>query len=151
MGTLSEFEHLHEHIERMWERLAGGHPGQPRFQPPVIEPPADVYETADAVVVVIEIPGVRGQDVELSFAEGRMMVRGEKRDLHHHEQLQHHRERIYSQMEIARGVFERVVPLPAPVDTEQVAVDYDDGLLRIVMPKRQAVSARRIKVTVRES
>ncbi|MBI2759917.1 MAG: Hsp20/alpha crystallin family protein [Chloroflexi bacterium] len=150
MGTLSDFEHLHEHIEKMWERLAGGHPGQPRFQPPVIEPPADVYQTAGAVVVVLEIAGMRGQDVELSIADGRLTVRGEKTDVHHHGSIEEHRGREYIQMEIARGPFARTVPLPALVDGDHVSVRYEDGLLQITLPKRQAVAARRIKVSVRE-
>ncbi len=145
MGTFSEFDHLHEQMEKMWERLTGGLPGQPHFRPPVLEPPADVYETADAVVVVIEITGMRGQDVEMNITDNTLTVRGEKKHPHHHG------ERVYTQMEIGRGPFERTVALPVLVDGERATVRYEDGLLELTLPKRQPASARRIKVTVKEA
>jgi HSP20 family protein len=144
MGAFSEFDHLHEHIEKMWDRLTGGHPGQPRFRPPVLEPPTDVYQTAESVVVMMEIPGMRGQDVEMSISDDSLIVRGEKKDPHHHG------ERVYKQMEIACGPFERVVPLPSPVDGDHATVRYEDGLLEITLPKRQPAATHRIKVTVKE-
>jgi len=143
MGTFSQFDHLQEHLERMWERLTGGSPGQPRFLPPVFEPPTDVYQTADAVVVVLEISGMRGRDVEVSIADGRLTVRGEKRDPHGHG------ERVYSQMEIGCGPFARTITLPAPVEGERATLRYEDGLLEITLPKRQPTAAHRIRVTVR--
>ena len=145
MGSFSEFDHLHEHLERMWDRLMGGPPGQPRFRPPMLEPQTDVYQTPEAVVVVMEISGMRGHDVEISIADGQLTVRGEKQSPHQHG------ERVYTQMEIGHGPFERTVALPALVDSEQVAVRYEDGLLEITLPKRQPAAGRRIKVTVKES
>ena len=144
MGTFSEFDHLHEHIEKMWDRLTGGHPGQPRFGPPIIEPPADVYETEDSVVVVIEISGMRGQDVELNIADSRLTVRGERRESHLHPQ------RVYTQVEIGCGPFERAIALPSPVEGDRAAVRYEDGLLEITLPKRQPAAIRKIKVTVQD-
>ncbi len=144
--AFAEFEHLQEHMDRMFERLTGGPPGHPRFRAPVIEPPTDVYQTDTAVVVVIEIAGMRGRDIEMSIADGRLLVRGEKQDPHPFDQ---HTARQYSQMEIARGPFECRVPLPALVDAEQTAIRYEDGMLEITMPKRQAAPAQRIKLTVR--
>lgn len=140
----TEFDHLHEHIEKMWERLTGGDPAHPRFCPPVLAPPTDVYQTPEAVVIVMEITGMRGQDVEMSITEGRLTIRGEK-----HDPLIHG-ERVYAQMEIGRGPFERTVPLPASVDADQAVVRYEDGLLEITLPKRQLAGTHRIKVTVKE-
>lgn len=158
MSVFSEFEHLHEQIEKMWERFGTGMPGQPRYQPPTIEPPADVYQTADAVVVVVEIAGLRGQDIEVTINDGRLTLRGEKTDQHHHHHEHasepvhdHRRERVYSQMEIARGPFERTLSLPAAVDADQLSVRYEDGLLQITLPRKQAAATHRIRVTVRDS
>ncbi len=145
MGAFSEFDEVRGYMERVWERLTGGRSGPPRFRPAVIEPPADVYETADAVVVVIEIPGLRGPEVELSIADGELVVRGEKSGRDCLDQ----RERVYTQMEIARGPFECRVPLPVAVDGQGSSLRYEDGLLEITLPKRQTVTFRRIRVTVR--
>lgn len=143
MAQFSEFDHLHEHLEKMWDRLVGGPPGQPRFLPPVLEPPTDVYQTDDTVVVVIEVGGMRGQDVDLSIDDGRITVRGDK-------PAPPPGDRRYSQMEIGRGPFERVIPLPAPVDGERLSVRYEDGLLEITLPKRQPAGLQRVRVRVRE-
>jgi HSP20 family protein len=142
MGTFSEFDHLHEHLEKMWDRLTSGPSNHPRFRPAVVEPATDVYFTDDAVTVVMEIGGMRGQDVELSIVEGRLTVRGEKPAPHHHG------ERVYTQVEIGRGPFERTVPLPVPVDGDRMTVRYEDGLLEITLPRRQPAEAQRIRVTV---
>lgn len=144
MGAFSEFDHLQEHIERMWDRLSGGDRGHPRFRPAIIEPPTDVYQTAESVVIVMEITGMRGRDVELSIADGQLTVRGEKSDPHYHG------ERVYTQVEIGCGQFERTLALPSLVDGDRAAVRYEDGLLEITLPKRQAIAAQRIKVTVKE-
>ncbi len=145
MGSFSEFDHLHDHLERMWDRLMGGPPGQPRFRPPMIEPQTDVYQTGDAVVVIMEITGMRGQDVELSINDGLLTVRGDKQEPHHHG------DRVYTQVEIGRGPFERTVALPALVDGDAVSLRYEDGLLEITLPKRQLTTGHHIKVTVKES
>ena len=145
MNAFSDFEQIHDNAGMVWGKLGGGTPGQPRYHRPVIEPPTDLYETPDAVVVVIEVAGLLGQTVEIGIADGHLTVRGEKRDPHHH-----HRptDRIYSRMEIPHGPFERTVELPAPVDGERAAVRYESGLLEITLPKRQSVAPRRIRVHV---
>ena len=140
----AEFDHLHEHIEKMWERLTGGDPTHPRFRPPVLAPPTDVYQTTHAVVVVMEIAGMRGRDIEMSITDSQLTVRGEKCDPHGQG------ERVYTQMEIGRGPFERTVTLPSPVDADHASVRYEDGLLEITLPRRQPAATHRIRVTVRQ-
>lgn len=146
VGFASDFDHVTEHLEQMWERLlargASG-PGNPRYIRPFIEPPTDVYQTQDEIVVLIEIAGMRDQEVEIQL-EGRLMtVRGEK-----HDRRVHHPGRVYNAMEIQYGPFERSIVLPTDVDQEQVAVQYDDGLLQITLPRRAREAQRRVRITV---
>lgn len=140
----SDFDHMAEHLEQMWEHMLGGGPGNPRFAPPIIEPPTDVYQTQDEIVVLIEIAGMRDQEVEIQLDGRRMIIRGVKLD-----RRVHSPGRVYNAMEIHYGPFERVVLLPADVDQEQVAVQYDDGLLQITLPKRARQLQRRVRITVR--
>ncbi len=142
----SEFDHMTEHLEQMWDHLLGhgaGAPGKPRFARPVIEPPTDVYQTQDEIVVLIEIAGMRNQEVEIQLEGRRMTVRGEKLD-----RRVHNPGRTYNAMEIHYGPFERAIILPADVDPEAVAVQYDDGLLQITLPKRALQPERRVRITV---
>jgi HSP20 family protein len=143
-GFYSDFDHLTEHLEQMWGRLTTGTPRGPRFAPPVIEPPTDVYQTEDAILVLMEIAGMRDEEVEIQLEGREMVVRGEKRD-----RRQHSPERVYNVVEIAYGPFERRITLPADVDYERVTVQYDDGLLQITLPKRAFKPERRVRITVR--
>ncbi len=137
-----DFEHLHQQMEEMWERLTGGHGGRPRFCPPILEPPVDIYETAEDVVILAEIAGIADEEVQIDVQGDRLRFHGQKND--HHAAPGHR----HSQMEVCYGTFERTVNLPSEVDPEAVQVSYRDGFLKIVLPKRQQ-QRRQVRVTVR--
>jgi HSP20 family protein len=142
----SDFEHVTEHLEHMWDHLlsrgAGG-PGSPRYARPVLEPPTDVYHTESEIVVLIEVAGMRDEDVEIQLEGRRLIVRGEKRDRRARQPG-----RVYNAMEIQYGPFERTILLPADADHERVSVKYDDGLLQITFPKRAIEAQRKVRITV---
>jgi HSP20 family protein len=138
----AEFDHLHQQMEEMWERLTGGHGGRPRFCPPILEPPVDVYETAEEVVILAEVAGIGGEEVQIDLQAGRLRFHGQKDD--HHAAPGHR----HSQMEICYGTFDRTVNLPAEVDPEGIQASYEDGFLKIVLPKRQQ-QRRQVRVSVR--
>src|SRR3990172_1760222 len=96
-----EFQRLQAYMDEMWTRLTGGQLGGPRFCPPILEPPVDVYETSDEVVVLAEVAGISGEDVEVAVEGDRLTFRGEKNDRHADPNHRH------SQMEICYGLFER--------------------------------------------
>lgn len=141
----SDFTHITAHVERMWAQLVRGNLNQSRFNPTVIEPPVDVYQTESEVVVVVEIPGVRGQEVELEVDGDRLTVRGEKSG------RACPTEHSYSQLEIACGQFERSVRLPAEVDPQGTTLSYEDGFIEIRMPRTTRRQERLIKITLRQS
>ena len=140
----SDFEHMAEHLEEMWDHLTTGSSRGMRFVRPVIEPPTDVYHTENEIVVLMEIAGMRDEEVEIQLDGRRMTVRGEKRD-----RRAHSPGRVYNAVEIHYGPFERVISLPADVDYENVTVKYDDGLLQITLPKRRVAPEKRVRITVR--
>lgn len=138
----SELESVRRRMESTWQQMLGP-PGSPRFRPPVIEPPADVYETAESVVVLVEIAGIDDQDVEISVEGNILTIRGQRED------RQRHPRRLYTQMEINCGPFERVLNLPAEVDAGKASVTYDDGFLEIVLPKVKRQVKRYVRITIR--
>jgi HSP20 family protein len=142
-GYFLEFERLRGQVDHMWRRLTRGHPGRPGFFLPVLEPPADVFETADQVVVVAEIAGIGEEEVEVEVVGDRLTFRGEKRDRRADPQHRH------AQIEICYGPFERVLTLPAPVDPHGAEVSYSDGFLRIALPKLERRRPHRVRVIVR--
>ena len=120
----SELEGVRLRMERTWQQMLGP-PGSPRFRRPVIEPPADVYETAESVVVVVEIAGINDQEVEISVDDNTLTIRGLRED------RQRHPKRLYTQMEINCGPFERILSLPSEVDASKATGTHDDGFITI--------------------
>lgn len=138
----TEFQRIHERMERAYQRVIGG-PGSPRFCVPFLEPPVDIYETPDEVVVLVEMAGISPQDVSIQLDGTVLSVSGERRPLGGRPG------RVYSQMEIPHGRFQRDLLLPAEVNAEAAQAVYKDGILEIVLPKAAPVSGRRLRITVR--
>jgi HSP20 family protein len=137
----SDFEQIRRRMAHTWQQGLGP-PGAPHFCPPVIEPATDVYETSDSVVVVVEIAGVKVEEIDISVEGKTLTVRGERED------RQRHLARLYHQMEICCGIFERSVVLPSEVDPQQASATYSDGMLAIVLPKVQQPLARRVRIVI---
>ena len=139
----SDFEQIRQHMTRTWSAYGGGRPGAPHFCPPIIEPATDVYETEESVVVVVEIAGVSAEAIDISVEGKSLTVRGERED------RQRHLSRLYHQMEICCGMFERSVNLPSEVDPQQASATYSDGILAIVLPKVQQQLTHRVSIVIR--
>ena len=145
-SAFSEFERLHEQMDQMWRRLAGGTPsGRSRFCSPMLAPPTDVYETDSEVVIVAEIAGIEEQEVEIEIEGDHLAFHGEKiyRDSEPHQR--------HTQMEICYGPFSRSVVLPAKVDAGAAQVSYHEGFLRIVLPKVAEEAPHRVRVNIRRA
>lgn len=93
-------------------------------------PRVDVYETKDKIIVLVEIAGVKKEDIDLTFHEGKLILRGTRQENYVSDP------EIYYQMEINFGPFERVIPLPSEVDAQNAEAVYKDGFLEIVLPKK---------------
>jgi HSP20 family protein len=92
-------------------------------------PAADVYESPEEIVLNIELPGVRLDDVHLEAVDGRLRVSGQRRLDGGAEQRQFVRmERIY-------GSFSREFPVPATLDPSDIKATLRSGVLRVVAPK----------------
>lgn len=90
-------------------------------------PPTDVYETAENLVIKVEVAGMREDDFEVAVEGQLLTIIGNRHDLNER--------RAYHQMEIRFGKFEIAVGLPAVVDVERAVAEYKDGFLMIVFPK----------------
>lgn len=104
------------------------------------QPSIDVFETEKAVVVRVELAGVKNSDVRVTVDGDWLRIRGERRPPAGQDVQRLH------QMEIAFGPFERSVRIGIPFDRSQVAASLDEGFLNVVLPKTQP-SRRRIQVT----
>jgi HSP20 family protein len=102
--------------------------------------PVEMYETPEELVVKVELPGVRKEDIEVSVRDNYLVIRAEKR-----EEIEENREQVHVS-ERFYGKFERVIPLPTEVDTESVKAKYENGILEIRFPKKSAVKEKKITI-----
>jgi HSP20 family protein len=92
---------------------------------------SECWETARAVIVRIELPGIRKEDVKVSVSRGRLRIIGQKRHSSNAEP------RSYHLMERAFGRFERSIDLPAGIDAREPELAYDDGVITVILRKRE--------------
>jgi len=90
-------------------------------------PPTDVFETREAVIVRVEIAGMHEADFSIILDGNYLTIRGTRQDIAER--------RAYHQMEIRFGEFSVEVELPTSVDAEKVSAVYQNGFLRITLPK----------------
>src|SRR5215212_5518449 len=98
---------------------------------PAWRPPADVVETATEVIVLVELAGVDHEQLDVLLFEDALIVEGERR-------LPSHAAGVYHAAEIRQGQVRLELPLPAPIDPEQVNAHYERGLLEMRLGKRLA-------------
>ena len=106
-------------------------------------PALDIVEKRDAYIIVAELPGVSQSNVELSFEQNVLTIRGQKNpslDPAKDGEL-----RVYTAERVA-GTFERAIRLPEFVDSEKITADLRDGLLAVTIPKATAAQPRKIEI-----
>jgi HSP20 family protein len=108
-----------------------GDKSRPRF-PQWAVLAGECWETAQSVIVRLELPGMRKEDIHVSVHRGRLQIRGEKKSSDR-EELRH-----YHLMERAFGRFERSIPLPENIDAARAEVSYLDGVVIVILPKTEA-------------
>ena len=103
-------------------------------------PTVDIYENKDQIVLEAELPGMNREDFELTVENNVLTLRGDRRFEKRDESDNYHRvERSY-------GSFSRSFTLPQTVSPENVTAEYKNGVLRVVLQKREALKARRIEI-----
>ncbi|HZT08417.1 MAG TPA: Hsp20/alpha crystallin family protein [Chloroflexota bacterium] len=138
---LKSFDELQREMDRYLQHISRRKPYSVIFSQRVWQPAMDVYETTDAVVAIIDLPGVPEDEIQLVVARDSITVRGERKD------RGPLGERMYTCMEIPFGRFERTVGLPSHVDPESATARYKSGFLEVVMPKLTAVEPQRVAVS----
>ncbi len=96
--------------------------------PTIWRPPTDVFETEEALIVRVEIAGMRTEDFYLRLDGQTLIISGVRRDPDIGS--------AYHRLEIPFGQFQVAVVLPVAIDEEHVEAEYRDGFLRITLPKR---------------
>ena len=104
-------------------------------------PALDLYESGDHLVAVVELPGMRKEDIDISLHDGTLTISGErKRDRNTNGEAAQRTERYV-------GTFRRSISLPTRVDASKVSATYEDGILKVTLPKADEAKPKQIKVS----
>jgi len=106
-------------------------------------PALDVVEKKDSYLVYAELPGLDASDVDISFEQNVLTLRGTKPSSI--ETAKDGEVRVYAAERIT-GSFERSVRLPEFVDSEKIQAEFINGLLKVTVPKARAAQLRKIEI-----
>jgi HSP20 family protein len=128
------FEEIEDAVSRMWDNGNGGWPWGTSV------PSIDVSETDKSVEVKLDVPGVKAKEIDIQLNGNLLTVSGERKEEEEKKGKTFHRiERRY-------GSFSRSVTLPCPVQEDEVAAEYRDGVLSITLPKTEEAKSKKITV-----
>jgi HSP20 family protein len=138
MGNLQSFQ---DEMNRMFDQFfRGDSSGEAGWGVRTWAPPVDIYETDDALILTVDLPGVPKEAVGIEIHQNTLMLRGERKPAAEVPADRYHRtERAY-------GAFQRSFVLPTLVDQEHVQATYHDGVLELRLPKSDAAKPRRIAI-----
>ncbi len=122
--AMSDLDQFERQVDRM---LRGVMHHQHRSRPRTWRPPTDVYETDDAIIVKVEIAGMSPEDIQISFVDHVLTVHGVRPDMD--------AKNSYHCLEIPYGEFDSEVVLSASIDEDAIDARYENGFLRVVLPK----------------
>lgn len=104
------------------------------------KPVVDVYDDGDTMVIKAELPGVDKKDISVDVKDGVLTLTGERS---YENEV---KEESYYRRERAYGKFHRSFSLPAGHDPEKIKADFNDGLLKIEIPKPEDKKPKKISV-----
>jgi HSP20 family protein len=104
-------------------------------------PALDLYQTNDNVVVLVELPGLRKEDIEISLHDGALTIAGERK-------IESASDQEIERSERYIGKFRRSIALPTRIDAGKVTASYRDGILTITLPKAEEAKPKQIQVNV---
>ena len=106
-------------------------------------PAVDIYETDEhEIVLKAELPDMKREDINITFENNVLTLRGERKFESEVKREQYHR------VERAYGSFSRSFTLPTVVDTDKIKAEYKDGVLRVTLPQREEAKPKQISIAV---
>jgi len=112
---------------------------KPTFSGGCFVPKSDIIEHDEMAQLVVELPGVRMEDVAVNVEDGVMTISGERKPLH---------DKGYRRRESCTGKFERRFSLPDTIDTDKIGAEFKMGLLTVSLPKKPKAQPKKIDVSV---
>jgi len=145
-SPLKELEDMRKDMDRLFEEffspITRRRRGWLKPEMGVIVPNIEMYDRKNEIVVKAALPGVAKEDMDLTITKDSLTLKGEARK---EEEI---KEEDYYASEISYGSFTRTIALPAEVDSEKAKASFKNGVLEIILPKREEAKPKEIKIEV---
>ena len=128
-----EIEKLFEEVGEKW----------PEIKSAEFVPPVDVYEKGNNVIVETPITGIEPEKVDISFENNTLILKGKS------EKKSELEEKNYYRKEIRYGSFYRAIGLPTKVISDKAEATYEDGVLKITIPKAPETKEKKVKIKIK--
>jgi HSP20 family protein len=119
-----------ETLTRFWKEMPRG----------IWSPPVDILERGNEVILKIDLPEMSQNDIDIKVEENTLIIQGERKV------LKETSDTNYLQIERPYGTFQRTFTIPRGIDQEKIKAGYKDGVLRVVLPKKEEVPKKQILV-----
>jgi HSP20 family protein len=146
MATIARLEpfrglsNLHDQVSRLFNEAA--YRGSEASALTSWAPTVDIYETPNELVVKADLPDVNEKDIDIRIENNLLTIRGERKF------ETSVPEDSYLRIERTYGSFSRSFSLPNTVSTDAIRANYNNGVLTVVLPKREETKPRQVKINV---
>ncbi|MGD1895393.1 MAG: Hsp20/alpha crystallin family protein [Phormidesmis sp.] len=139
-----EMVSLQRDMNRLFDGLAAGNSDQTGHTPrhTGLLPLAEMEEHDNKIHLRLEVPGMKAEDLDIRVMREAVMISGERKTESTSEQNGQKRSEFHY------GSFSRTIPLPEPVDNNNVLADYKDGILTLDLPKVEDHTNKAVKVSL---
>lgn len=140
-SPLKEIEEIRKEMDRLFEEFLS--PVRRRravSTEGVISPNVDIFERGNELVILVELPGVKKEEIELVISDDRLIVKGEIK------KPEGVKEEDYIVNERSYGSFTRSINLPSDIDKSSVKASFNNGILEISMLRKEEAKPREIKI-----
>ena len=136
-SPFEEFDRIRREMDQFFGGLGRGVLREPRAG---VFPLMNITESNEDYVVRAELPGMKGDEIEISVTHDTLSISGERKIPAESEDAKYHRK------EREAGKFNRIVSLPGQINTEKVKATSVDGILTVVLPKAEESKPKQITI-----
>lgn len=137
----SDMAHLRDQVNRLFEQSIGVNGREP-LSTRTWAPLVDIEETKDALVVHVELPSVKPEEISIQVEGSTLTIRGERKFEKEENSKQ------FVRIERSYGAFQRSFNLGVPIKADEVSAQFCSGVLEVTLPKADEVRPKQIPVKV---
>jgi len=139
----SDMLSLREEIDSLFTDFFKRTPTEGLAREGIWYPALDIEETKDEFTLTAEIPGMKKEDITITFSDGQLIIQGERKF------EKEEKDKTYHRIERSYGKFMRRISLPKDVEADKAKASYKQGILSVLLPKSEKAKPKEIGINVK--